>query len=91
LVPITTSRSAFEGAWPFSVPSPNTTPVAVATDGGTVHAADPDTTDDETQTRERRPDDCGCWDPDGDLSCFSCWMAGFETPSPDVDAGDENR
>jgi len=59
----------------------DSTPVAVATDGGTVHAPD---TDDATQPRER-PDDCGCWDPDGDLPCFSCWMAGFETPNPDAD------
>jgi hypothetical protein len=61
-----------------------TTPVAVATDGGTVHAADSDATNDETQARERS-DDCGCWDPDGDLPCFPCYRDGFETPNPDAD------
>lgn len=56
-----------------------TTPVAVATDGGQVHATD--ATDDGTH---ERPTDCGCWGQN-DLPCFSCWMAGFETPNPDAD------
>ena len=41
-------------------------PTSPTTDGGTVHVADPDSTDDKTQAREG-PDDCGCWDPDGDF------------------------
>lgn len=43
---------------------------------------------------DSRPDDCECWDQE-DLSCFPCYMAGFETPNPDApywtgrDPGDE--
>jgi hypothetical protein len=65
-----------------------TTPVAVATDGGTATTTDTVTMSEEDHPRER-PVDCGCWDPDGDLPCWPCYRDGFETPNPDSDsAGD---
>lgn len=35
-------------------------------------------------SNDDRPDDCQCWDPDGDLACWPCYNAGFEEPNPDV-------
>ncbi len=52
----------------------------VATDGG--HGALSDGDDDE------RPDECDCWDANGDLPCWPCWRDEFNTPNPDAD-GDE--
>lgn len=56
-----------------------TTPVAVAADGDSVQATDGN--DHETQVSER-PDDCDCWNPDGDLPCWPCYRDGFEAPNP---------
>jgi hypothetical protein len=56
----------------------DSTPVAVATDGGQVPAAD--TTDDGPD----RPTTCGCWGQD-DLPCWPCYRAGFSEPNPDAD------
>jgi len=61
-----------------------TTPVAVATDGGTVSETNSDAASEEDHYSER-PDDCGCWNSDGDLPCWPCYREGFETPNPDVD------
>ena len=62
-----------------------TTPVAVATDGGQVSMTDADAdSDDEGQTPER-PANCGCWNPDGDLPCWPCYHDGFKTQNPDAD------
>ena len=64
-----------------------TTPVAVATDGGTVHATE--ATDDETETCDHeRPADCGCWGQD-DLPCWPCYRDGFEAPNPNAAEDDE--
>jgi len=57
------------------------TPIAVVTDGGTVCTNDTDAGNGEEYSSER-PDDCGCWDPDGDLPCWPCYRDGFETPNP---------
>ena len=70
------------------------TPRVAATDGGRLA---PDVaeqvTDDEIDARaerdavgetDERPEDCACWDPDGDLCCWPCYREGFETPA-DVD------
>jgi len=42
-----------------------------------------DTDDDE------RPDDCQCWDTDGELPCWPCYRVGFDVPNPDEPATDE--
>jgi len=59
----------------------NTTPVAVAANGGTVTTPDTDAPGEENHISER-PDDCGCWDPDGDLPCWPCYREGFDMPNP---------
>jgi hypothetical protein len=78
VIPAAVDRDAIDPQLGIAVDS---TPVAVATDGGQVHATD--ATDGETASE--RPDDCGCWDPDGDLPCWPCYRDGYETPNPDAD------
>lgn len=31
-----------------------------------------------------RPDDCECWSATQGLPCAVCWIAGYETPNPEV-------
>jgi hypothetical protein len=65
---------------PMLAAAVDTTPVAVATDGGVVAEA----LDDEGE----RPDDCQCWDVDADLPCWPCYRDGFSAPNP-ATVGDE--
>jgi len=39
----------------------------------------------EEKQDTKRPDDCGCWNPDGDLPCWPCYQEGFKTPNPEAD------
>jgi len=64
----------------------DSTPVAVATDGGTVHA-----TEATNGPTPERPSDCECLAAFEELPCWPCYRDGFETSNLNVDAGDENR
>mgnify|MGYP000129705140 CR=1 FL=1 len=67
------------------------TPVVAVTDGGTTAVSEPidDTSNgsDNTTADGQRPDDCQCdtFELDGNLPCFSCYVAGFDTRAPTDD------
>jgi hypothetical protein len=39
-------------------------------------------TDTELTHFDGRPEDCDCWDPEGDLPCWPCYRDGFDVPNP---------
>lgn len=70
------------------------TPQVAATDGGAdvIVAGDGAEIlggDDVQEPGDDRPDDCQCWDADGDLPCWPCYRDGFEEPNPLEPAADE--
>lgn len=40
----------------------------------------------DTLTDTQRPQDCDCRTPTQELPCAVCWIAGFETVNPEVEA-----
>jgi len=66
-----------------------TTPVAVATDGGQVRTTAAGSVKNKQNRSTERPDDCGCWNSDGDLPCWPCYRDGFAEPNPN--AGENNE
>lgn len=49
--------------------------IVAGDDGGILDGGDEDD----------RPDDCQCWDPDGELPCWPCYREGFRTQNPNAD------
>ena len=39
----------------------------------------------DSDNGEGRPDDCQCWNPDGELSCWPCYREGFRSQNPNAD------
>lgn len=73
VIPAAINRAAMD---PLLGTALDTTPVAVATDGGQVHATDADAMADHHAGD--RPDDCGCaaFAFDHDLPCWPCYRDG---------------
>jgi hypothetical protein len=40
---------------------------------------------DKADNGEDRPEDCQCWDPDGELPCWPCYREGFRSQNPTAD------
>ena len=55
--------------------------VAVTDGGGMIIAGD----DDEILDEDNRPEDCQCWDPDGEFPCWPCYRAGFRSQNSNAD------
>ena len=60
-------------------------PRVAATDGGDVIVAGDDAEILDTDEEDSRPDDCQCWDPDGELPCWPCYRGGFRSQNPNAD------
>ena len=85
VIPAGVDRSAVDPLLGCAV---ETTPVAVATDGGIIVADDEGEILDEDG--DERPEDCLCWNIDVDLACWPCFRAGFSTQNPAEPAADED-
>lgn len=66
-------------------PDPDDT-LPVRADGGMIVADDDGVIlNEEADDGDDRPKACSCWDPDGELPCWPCYQAGFESQNPEAD------
>jgi hypothetical protein len=62
-------------------------PRVVASDGGIIEAGDEGVILEDGD--DERPEDCDCWDAEGELACWPCYREGFDVPNPEEPGADE--